>query len=417
MNILIIDDGLSPAKSEHAPFGREAFARICEENLFRHRAFAAEAARLSDNLLFIRAVLEPMAEDAGIFEFRTCEGVSELIIRVPPGRSRALPLKGLFEFYSLLSENAPGIAGLFEPDAVICGGALPLGIFAAAKMARLSGAVLITEFCCSPEKILKRLRLSGGSFWLTAVLKKAAALAFEKSEAVIGLYPEFFREYTGHKNALQMLPPAHPLPKEPSNEAKLLRSSLEALAEGGIFTLCFCGKLERGRSLEELIRAAGDLDRRFSLMLIGSGDFKISLRRTAREAGVTNVTFLDEIPPEDFSFALSAAGAVFVSEQAELRGLGAEGGEFFASLAAGRPVLAAAEKHAEFFKNAGAITVRPGDKNEISNGIKALFDMNTEEREILGRRAAGFAERHLPRPFAAGFRSAIENFVKQKEIL
>ena len=419
MNILIIDDGLGlPEKASLPSPAEEVFESLAAENFRRHLAFAKEISEMGDNALVIRAVPELMKEDAGIFEFREEEGVSHLIIRVGESRRGArLPFKGYLDFYNLLTSNAAGITGLFKPDAVIAGSLLPFGVFAGAKMARLGGCVLITELPCSPAELLRKLRLASPVSAVFPVLKKAVNAAFEKSDAVVGLYPEFFREFTGQRNALQMLVPAPPEPNSRSEDAKLLKASLEAAAEGEVFTLCFCGEVRKGLHLEELIKSAAGFDKKLSVLIIGGGNYKTTLRRIARESGATNVTFCDGIPREDIPFALSAAGGIFASENDMLKGLAFEHGEFFRALLAGRPVLAAAEKNAEFFRRCGgAVLASPPSAENIAAAIKELTAAKEGERELMGFRGKSFAKLHLPDSFSKAYRTAIDNFVKQKEI-
>ncbi len=418
MNILIIDDGLGlPKKSSLPSQSEEIFKELGEENFRRHLSFAKELSQIGDDVLLIRAVPEPMEEDTGIFEFREEDGVSHLIIRVGESRkSSHIPLKGYYDFFTLLSSNAAGITGLFKPDVIICGSLLPFGVFAAAKMARLAQAVLITELMCSPAELLKRLRLCSPLSPVVSVLKRAINVAFEKSSAVIGLYPEFFHEFTGRKNALRMLTTSQEEPFAPSEDAKLLKASLEAMAEGDVFTLCFCGKVRKGLKLDSLIKAAKSFDKKLSVVIIGDGNYKTVLRRAVRENGITNVTFCDGVAKEDAPFVLSSAGAVFVPENFALRGFAAESGSFFPALLSGRPVLAAADKNAEFFRQCGGAVIAPTlDPEGIAAAIKSLIDAPKNERDIMGFHGRSFAQLHLPDPFAKAYRTAIDNFVKQKE--
>ncbi len=418
MNILIIDDGLGiPKKSSLPTQNQEIFKELGTENFFRHLSFAKELSQMGDNVLFIRAVPEPMEEDTGIFEFREEDGVSHLVIMVGESRKGArLTLKGYFDFFTLLSSNAAGITGLFKPDVIICGSLLPFGVFAAAKMARLADAVLITELSCSPVETLKRLRLCSALSPIIPVLRRAVNVAFEKSAAVIGLYPEFFHEFTGHENALRMLATAPATPNSPSEDAKLLRASLEAMAEGDVFTLCFCGEVRKGLCLDTLIKAAKGFDKKLSVVIIGDGNYKTFLRRLVRENSVTNVTFCDGIPKEDIPFTLAAAGAVFVPESTVLKGFAAESECFFAALLSGRPILAAADKNAEFFRQCGgAVLTLPFDPDGFALAIKNLMGIPESERNLMGFRGKAFAELHFSDPFAKAYRTAIDNFVKQKE--
>lgn len=419
MDILIIDDGLGFSRNSARPSPqRSLFSALAEESLRRHLALAGEISKMGENVLMIRALPEPMAEDAGSFEFRDEDGVSQLIIRVREGGAGSLlPLKGLWSFCSLISANAPGIAGLFKPDAVICASPLPLCVFAGTKIAELARCVLITELSCSPAGLLRGLRLCPALSPALLVLKRSVSAAFEKSAAVIGLYPEFFRESAGRNNALWMLAPAPKETDAPSKGAKLLRASLSVMGEGGSFTLCYCGPVQKGLSLDLLVRAAPGFGQRLSVVIIGDGACKTALRRLSRECGASNVTFCDGIPEEEVPFVLSAADAVFVPENAVLKGFASEQEGFFRSLLAGRPVLAAAEKNSDFFRRCGgALLVSPPDEGGAAAAIQSLLAMSEGERELLGARCKSFARLHLAAPSAKALLTTIDNLVKQKEI-
>ena len=100
-----------------------------------------------------------------------------------------------------------------------------------------------------------------------------------------------------------------------------------------------------------------------------------------------------------------------------LKGLAFEHGEFFRALLAGRPVLAAAEKNAEFFRRCGgAVLASPPSAENIAAAIKELTAAKEGERELMGFRGKSFAKLHLPDSFSKAYRTAIDNFVKQKEI-
>ena len=52
----------------------------------------------------------------------------------------------------------------------------------------------------------------------------------------------------------------------------------------------------------------------------------------------------------------------------------------------------------------------------IAAAIKELTAAKGGERELMGFRGKSFAKLHLPDSFSKAYRTAIDNFVKQKEI-
>ncbi|MBQ7875323.1 MAG: hypothetical protein IJ306_09265, partial [Oscillospiraceae bacterium] len=239
----------------------------------------------------------------------------------------------------------------------------------------------------------------------------------DKSEAVLGLFPDAQQAFKGSRNLYPMNFPAPFEPKKPSPGAKELREALSAFREGGTFVLAFGGSLDYASSAEELVSVCSAFGDKFALVFPTGGLSEPALKKFVGEKGITNVFFIDEVDPKELPFVLSGADAVFLSENEFIKGSASEHERFFSAFLAGRPVIACADKYSDFFrKSGGTVIIRPRHKESIRLGIKTLMDMTEGDREILGLSCREFAEKNSSEVFAKDYFSLINNLVKQKEI-
>lgn len=412
----MIDDMLLPEKAKADSPQKRLFLRFSEENRSRRIFLAKEFQKLGANVLLIRLSLSEGTSSVS-FEFCDKEEISQLFIKIPKGRKKVfLPSKELLEFCSALLENSPGLAGLFKPDAVISGGVFTFGFSAGEKIAESCGAVFITEASCAFEKILRHFSLCSKFSAIPFFIKKTAEKTFLKSDSVLGFFPKVSSELSGAQRVFPMvLPPAFCC-SETSEKAGILREKLSAFGEGKSFSLAFCGELEEGYSIEELILSAASFGEKFSLCFLSEGTKKPYFKRFCAEKGISNVFFFEDVPKEEISYILSGADAVFVSESDFGKGLFPEQENFWNALGAQKPVIAASEHWADFFRKAGgAIIVKPRRKDSISLGIKTLLSMAEADRDILGASNRNFYEKNSPENFAKEYFSLFDNLLSQKE--
>ena len=417
MNILIIDDLLLPEPAKADSTQKAFFCKAAKENFLRKNFLAKEFQKLGANVLFASPELCSFGTKLS-FEYREQDGISRLFIKIPAKNRRGfLRLREVFEFSSVLVENAPGLSGIFLPDIVFAGGVLPSSVFAAAKIAEYSNAVLITELSCLPTEVLKRFRLLPFAKGAAFFYKKALLKVFEKSHAVLGFFPKAGQKFSGAHNLYPMDFPSPETPENPSKSAFEQKEMLSSFREGKTFVLAFCGELEEGFSIEELILSAGTFGEKFALVFPFEGRKKPYFKRFVAERGITNVFFPDGFSKDDISFVLSGADGIFVSESDFSKGFFPEQENFFLAFNAQKPVIASSEHWSDFFRRAGGVIItKPRRRDSISLGIKTLLSMNETDREILGRSNKAFAEKNSLKNFAKDCFSLFDNFVNQKEI-
>ena len=414
MNILIIDDSPLFEKTAES-FEKATFCRLSAQCFAEKEILAKEFAKLGANVLLLRPKL-CLEEEA--FEFYDREGFGQIIVPVKPfAKGFGIRLREEVCFSNRIMESSPCIAGLFRPDAVILGAVLPFSAFAAAKIAKDAGAVLITEFACPPKELLLRLGLVSPISPVLTALEKATNHALKKSDGVLGLFPDAQTRLKPAKSLFCMEQPAPLVRFSLSEEAKSLRESIATFKEGGAFVLVYCGPIEKGFSIEELVTVCSEFGSRFALVFSSFGREKEYIKRFVLQKGYTNVFFLDGACSEELSFVLSAADGIFVSESVLTKGLLPEHQRFFGAFLSGRPVIACGEKYAEFFRRAGGVIItKPKNKDSIRLGIKTLMEMPETDRKMLGLASKDFAEKNSFSAFAKNCFSITDNLVKQKEI-
>ncbi len=417
MNILIIDDLFVPEKAKADSARKTLFCRVSEENRKRQIFFGKEFQKYGANVLLIRLELVPENLNA-CFDFREEEGLSQLFVRIPAKRKKSfLRFRELFEFSAILSENSPSLSGIFSPDVVFCGGVLPFSVPAGTKIAKASDSVLITEVSCLPKEVLPSFGLCSALNPVLRFLSKAFEKAFFESHAVFGVFPKAETKFPGAHSLYPVVFPSKIPPESPSEKAEAAKEMLRSFGEGKTFVLAFCGEPEIGFSVEELILSAGNFGGKFALVFPFEGRKTPYFKRFSAEKGITNVFFPEDIPKEEIPFILSGADGIFVSESDFGKGFFPEQENFWNALGAQKPVIAASEHWADFFRKAGGVIItKPRRKDSITLGIKTLLGMNESDRETLGRANREFFEKNSAENFGKECFSLFDNFVKQKEI-
>ncbi len=404
-----------PAKADSPE--KALFYRAAAENSKRRILLSKEFQKLGANVLLARIEL-CKTEVPLSFEYRESESLSQLFIKIPARQKGPfLRLRELFGFGTSLLENAPSLSGIFEPDIVISGGIFPFSVFAGAKISEGANAVLISELSCLPVEVIKKFRLSFSGNPVLAYLKKSTSAAFLKSHAVLGFFPKVPQKFPGAQNLYPMVFPSVPESKEHFEKGKLFREKLRSYSEGKTFVFAYCGELDEGFSIEELILSAGTFGDKFALVFLSEGRKKPYFKRFIAEKGITNVFFSEDVPKEEIPFALSGADGIFVSESDFGKGVFPEQENFWNALGAQKPVIAACDHWADFFRKAGGVIItKPRRKDSITLGIKTLLSMTETDREALGRSNRNFFEKNSAENFANDCFTLFDNFVNQKEI-
>jgi len=181
----------------------------------------------------------------------------------------------------------------------------------------------------------------------------------------------------------------------------------------GRFVVMHSGNVGHAQDLDTLIRASAllrDLDD-LRVLVIGTGARRKELAALATRMEAEAVSFLPYQPKDVVPQSLASADLHFVGLARGLAGFVVPS-RLWGVLAAGRPVLAAAEEDSETVATVLAaecgITLPPGDPLRLAEVIRACHD-GAYDLESMGRRARAYAEVEADRSVAvARYRRVLE---------
>jgi colanic acid biosynthesis glycosyl transferase WcaI len=183
------------------------------------------------------------------------------------------------------------------------------------------------------------------------------------------------------------------------------------------FVVMHSGNIGHAQDLETLIRAGALLkdDPAISIVLVGFGARHQDYVRLSRSCGASNVRFLPHQPREVLPLSLSSCDVHFVGLGAGLAGYVVPS-RLAGIMAAGRPVLAAADEESETAHAVRAAgcgrVIAPGDPVSLAMAISEFSQAS--DLDELGRKARLFAVEHLDRRAAiAQYRALVAEVLSQ----
>ncbi|HEY5057530.1 MAG TPA: glycosyltransferase family 4 protein [Gaiellaceae bacterium] len=187
----------------------------------------------------------------------------------------------------------------------------------------------------------------------------------------------------------------------------------------GKFVVMHFGNVGHAQDLDTLVRASTllrDLDD-LVVAIIGVGARLQELTTLAEVVEADKVRFL---PWQDYELRAEPISAAHVHVVGLARGLAGYivPSRLWGVLAAGRPVIAAAEEESETAKvvheTGCGIVVRPGDPLQLAEAIRACHD-GVYDLEEMGRRARAYAESETDRSIAvARYRAVLEEVQRDR---
>jgi colanic acid biosynthesis glycosyl transferase WcaI len=180
----------------------------------------------------------------------------------------------------------------------------------------------------------------------------------------------------------------------------------------GRFVVMHSGNVGHAQDLDTLIRAATllrDLDD-LQIAIVGTGARHAELSSLADTLEVDAVSFLPYQPRELLPESLASADVHFVGLARGLAGFIVPS-RIWGVLAAGRPVIAAAEEESETAalvrETQCGVAIPPGEPLRLAQAIRACYD-GKYDLEAMGRRARAYAEEKADRSVAvARYRSVL----------
>ena len=231
---------------------------------------------------------------------------------------------------------------------------------------------------------------------LTRIIERIAGLIYRRSAAVVTLSD-------GYREALLGKGVAPGKVARIYNWCDESRIAVDADAgsDGEAFSVVYAGNLGAAQGLDAVVRAAaivaaqGHAGVRFDF--IGDGVEKPALQELTGSLGLTNVRFVDKVPPEQIGALLGQAGALVAHLRDDPVFAITVPQKVQAYLLAGRPLLVAiAGESAEIVQRAAAgVAAQPGHPEQIAAAAVQLSRLPAIERQAMGARGKAFYEEHM----------------------
>jgi putative colanic acid biosynthesis glycosyltransferase WcaI len=178
------------------------------------------------------------------------------------------------------------------------------------------------------------------------------------------------------------------------------------------FVVMHSGNVGHAQELDTLIEAAARVED-VDFEIVGTGARRVELERLA--SGLPNVSFLPFRPRDELSESLCSASLHFVGLARGLAGFVVPS-RIYGVLAAGRPVLVAADETSEaaqLARESGAgIVVPPGRPDEVAAAIRAARD-GEYDLDDMGRRGRDYVvSRHGRHAGIAAYRDLLEQVLR-----
>ncbi len=168
------------------------------------------------------------------------------------------------------------------------------------------------------------------------------------------------------------------------------RRGAAARSEAGPFEIVYCGAHGKWNGLGQILDAATQLkdDRSICFRFIGDGDEREALIQRAQHEGLSQCRFEGAVPKQSAFEAIRRGGASVVVTWAHPFQRMVLANKIFDYLAAGRPVIVAAEGEMKTLVDAAGcgITVRPEQPQELAEAIQRIAALSPAERDAMGMR-------------------------------
>ncbi len=356
--------------------------------------------------------------------WKEIEGVPYFLVQTPPYEENdKRRIRNIWSFLRALYRHAGEIAEKVSPQAVIASSTYPLDIYAAAKIAKLSGARLVFEVHDIHPETMEEIYGYPHSHPMMGALRHAQVAAYKRADLVVSVLPrvgEHMREAGIKEEKFVCIPNGISPVEEGLREHKEPRRHMEYIAryrEKGYFIVMYAGGFAAANALDELVEAAGLVKRGTIFILVGNGMHKPPLKRWARQHNLSNVLFLDAVEHSQTQDILSLADCLYLGAkplQVYRYGIGMN--KIFDYMYAAKPVICAVDAPENPVELAGCgVLLKPGDPAEIAKSIDILRGMAPEEREAMGKKGRKYVLAHHTYPvLARRFARELERIVKHE---
>jgi glycosyltransferase involved in cell wall biosynthesis len=329
------------------------------------------------------------------FTLQDIDGITYCWVAGPP-YERAISVQRVVNMAAFAAAlEALPTSRLPRPDAILVSSPSLFPLPIAARWARRYGARLAFEVRDIWPLTLEELGGLSHRHPLVVGMQRLEDYGYRVADTVVSLLPAA----QGHMVSRGMAPEKfHYLPNGIDLGSRTAADPPAAVRDAkrdGTFTVGFVGTLGHANVLETLIDAARLLEPdEAQVVVIGHGPERDAL--AARAAGTPNVAFTGPIPKAQVGAAIRLFDACYVGyRRSPLYRFGVSPNKLFEYMAAGRPVLFAADAANQPVREADCgRTIAPEDPAGLAAAIRSLIACSPAERTRLGTNARAYVERH-----------------------
>jgi glycosyltransferase involved in cell wall biosynthesis len=316
-------------------------------------------------------------------------------------------LFNMLGFAAELWTHAPRFARRHKPDLVLASSPHPFVAYGAARLARAANAKLVFEIRDLWPMSLTELGAMSPAHPFVGMLDRAEAYGCTHADKVISLLPcvhDYMAGRAVDREKWSWLPNGFD-PVEYAGAPEPLDAPLEelllSLRAGGKFIVGYAGSHAAANSLDALLDAAALLPASaFAFVLVGSGHDKARLERRVQEEHLRNVHLCPPMPKDRVRGFLAGVDAAYLgAPKSPLYRFGVAPNKLTDYMMAGVPVVYAIDAGNDPVSEAGCgVSAPPGNAAALAAAIERLARMPEQDRQALGARGRGYAERHHAYP-------------------
>lgn len=286
------------------------------------------------------------------------------------------------------------------PDVVLFSSPSPIAFLAAERLAKRHKARLIFEVRdIWPLSICEIGGLSERNIFIR-FLQWIEDRAYRQSDLVVSNLKYSVDHMSSRGMALEKFKwiPNGFLKSEIANVSPLSDRALTAIPSGK-FLVGYTGSIGQANALGTLLEAAKELlsDDDVAFILVGEGREKLSLKKYAKENGLSNVHFLDAIPKSQVQSMIAKFDVCYLGLTKDpLFRFGVSPNKLFDYFYAAKPIIYAIDsgRYRPVEECGAGLQVPPQKYESVVDAIRMMRTMSVEERDAMGRKGREMALRY-----------------------
>lgn len=299
-------------------------------------------------------------------------------------------------FYHKLKCHAGKLAEKYRPDAVIASSTYPFDIYAAAKIAKRTGAKLCFEI--HDLWPLSPIELYGfkPSNPIIRYLQRAEDFAFHYSDVIASVLPDAdkYIQERGFDTSKFVYVPNGIVPESAQIQEipNPQRDTLEALKKQEKFIVMYAGGFKVANAVDDMIASAEYFCENGVLVLVGDGQLKADFESYISENDIHNIVLLPSVPKAAVYSVLQYADCLFIAaKRTPLYRYGVSMNKLYDYMLASKPIIYAVESSNNPVEEANCgITVEAENPQAAADAINRLAAMLLQEREQMGKNGVDY---------------------------